>query len=168
MASATTSERLAPIGGGSSGAAVAAARSEIGVDRQAAAKISPGRLSGTRDVNGGRAALLGQGDPALLEVRCMEGGDGRSVRIEVLSRAQSGVVLRRGTAPLPASGRPAVHERVLSGDDDEVRDTEYLSNLRTDTKSGLYGFSPDSIHLDLTALYRSSGAIAQNWLQRFG
>eukprot|EP01050_Picozoa_sp_SAG11_P005128 SAG11_NODE_349_length_10401_cov_22.873423_3_plen_70_part_00 len=28
--------------------------------------------------------------------------------------------------------------------------------------------SPDSIHLDLTALYWSSGAIAQNWLQRFG
>eukprot|EP01050_Picozoa_sp_SAG11_P006409 SAG11_NODE_495_length_8943_cov_274.008028_7_plen_109_part_00 len=28
--------------------------------------------------------------------------------------------------------------------------------------------SPDSIHLDLTALYRSYGAIAQNWLQRFG
>eukprot|EP01050_Picozoa_sp_SAG11_P009288 SAG11_NODE_862_length_6840_cov_35.328586_4_plen_79_part_00 len=28
--------------------------------------------------------------------------------------------------------------------------------------------SPNSIHLDLTALYWSSGAIAQNWLQRFG
>ena len=124
MASAKTFEWLAPVGGGPSGAAMAGPRSEVGVARQATARISPGRLLVEGDANGGRAALLGQGDPALLGVRGVAGNGGRSIRQQVLPRPEGGVVLRRGTAPLQARRGFEVHERVLPGDDVQVRNVE--------------------------------------------